>query len=297
MSSATANVYADFQGLANLKAQARVDQDATLDQVARQFESILTQMMVRSMREANLGEGLMESDQTLFYRDMYDQQLTLHLSEQRGLGLAEVIKRQLSPAGEVAGQNERDLEYYRLTAGRTVPVQAADFPRDERPEPKMDDPQSFVHHLWPQAQEAAQALGLPAEALLAQAALETGWGRGMIRSDNGGISHNLFNIKADHRWDGGRVAVSTLEYEQGVAVRRRDYFRAYDSFADSFRDYVDFVKSSPRYQQAQAATADPETYFQELQQAGYATDPAYAEKVVRVMKGPEMRVALQQLKI
>ena len=113
---------------------------------------------------------------------------------------------------------------------------------------------------------------------------------------NGASSHNLFGIKADGRWDGAQVRKETLEYEQGVAVRRREYFRTYDSFEQSFNDYVAFLKSSPRYAEALQKTDDPAAYFQSLQAAGYATDPAYADKILRVMQGPEMQAALASFK-
>ena len=115
-------------------------------------------------------------------------------------------------------------------------------------------------------------------------------------ASNGASSHNLFGIKADGRWDGAQVRKETLEYEQGVAVRRREYFRTYDSFEQSFSDYVAFLKSSPRYAEALQKTDDPAAYFQSLQAAGYATDPAYADKILRVMQGPEMQAALASFK-
>ena len=296
MSAASASIYTDFQGLTELKAQARQDESGSLDEVARQFESVLTQMMISSMREASMGESEMDSEQSLFYRDMYDKQLSLHLSQGGGLGLAAVIKRQLSAAESLPDQAGRAIDAYRSMPVTASSIQAFDSPPFEPAELKIDGPASFIQQLWPQAEKAAQTLGLPTEALLAQAALESGWGQGMIRHADGANSHNLFGIKADQRWDGERVTVSTLEYEQGVAVRKRAYFRAYASYEESFRDYVDFVQLSPRYQAAQEAAAHPDDYFRKLQDAGYATDPAYAEKVMRVMQGSEMSVALQQFK-
>ncbi|OQX36262.1 MAG: flagellar rod assembly protein/muramidase FlgJ, partial [Candidatus Sedimenticola endophacoides] len=147
----------------------------------------------------------------------------------------------------------------------------------------------FVERLLPWAREAAALLGLQPEALLAQAALETGWGRRMVRFSDGAPAHNLFGIKADRRWQGNKVAVNTLEYEQGVAVRHRAYFRAYDSFRDSFSDYVRFLRQSPRYQGALALAEDPAAYFGELQRAGYATDPAYARKITRILEDEVLR--------
>ncbi len=288
MNTDTARLVADFAGLEKLKTQARDNPDAAIGEVSRQFESLLVDMMVKSMRQASLGEGILDNNQSLFYRDMYDQQLASHLAE-RGIGLAQTIQRQLGgsdlPAGEVSG---RSLDDYLDAPIRSAPV-------TERPsEPVFDTPQRFVEHLLPQAREAARQLGIAPEALLAQAALETGWGRSVIHGGSGN-SHNLFGIKADERWDGDRASVSTLEFIDGVPVRRKDPFRAYGSYRESFRDYVDFLKSSPRYQEALAATDDPRAYFESLQQAGYATDPQYADKVMRVLEGNEMQAALQRL--
>ena len=145
--------------------------------------------------------------------------------------------------------------------------------------------------LWPHASEAAARLGLPPEALLAQAALETGWGRHVIRRADGGSSHNLFGIKADGRWQGERASTQTLEYVDGVAVRVRDHFRAYASHADSFNDYVDFLQRNPRYRDALQRTGDAAAYFSALQAAGYATDPAYATKIQRILDGDTLRNA------
>lgn len=296
MTPADASIYTDFQGLAQLKAQARQDQSSSLDQVARQFESILTQMMIRSMREANLGGSELESDQSLFYRDMYDQQLALHLSQGSGLGLADVIKRQLSPDNDHTLPKGQAIEVYRQSSTYRVPDRGVEPSQLIAEKLDIDGPESFVRQLWPEAEQAAAELGLPAEALLAQAALESGWGQRMIQHTDGANSHNLFGIKADHRWDGERVAVSTLEFEQGIAVRKKAYFRAYSSFGESFSDYVDFIKSGSRYQAARQSVDQPDRYFSQLQHAGYATDPAYAEKVMRVLQGPEMSDALRQLK-
>jgi flagellar protein FlgJ len=132
--------------------------------------------------------------------------------------------------------------------------------------------------------------------LIAQAALETGWGRHQIRFADGRPSNNLFNIKADSRWEGERVAVNTVEYEQGVAVRKREYFRAYPSIRQGFNDYVAVLQAKPRYGQALAAARRPEAYFAALQEAGYATDPRYADKVVAVLRGTEMTAAIAQIK-
>ena len=302
MNTSSASVYTDFQGLAGLKAEARKDSAGSLDEVARQFESLFMQMMLKGMRQASMGEGIMDSDQSLFYRDMYDQQLALHLAESGGLGLAEVIKRQLGGAegvsAEAKGQSLIDYRRQAIPLVSGLPgvksAQGAGAPSNI--ESEFSSPEEFVQRLLPMAREAAARLGQEPQVLIAQAALETGWGRNAIRSGDGANSHNLFGIKADQRWSGERVTVPTLEFEGGVPVRRQAAFRAYGSFEESFRDYADFIQSNPRYQGALAAQ-DGRAYLAGLQEAGYATDPKYAEKIGDIMGRLKGLEPLAQLKI
>jgi flagellar protein FlgJ len=308
MFSSDPSIYHDFAGLAELRYQAREDQSGATAKVARQFESLFVQMMVKQMRQASFGGGIFDSDRTRFYQDMYDQQLALHLSQRGGIGLSEVMNRQLGGESETQAPTLGGLEPYwnrpvpsvaRAESSSVNPaVEAAETSATEgRPtEDEIDSPEAFVRQLWSAAEVAAEELGLPAQALLAQAALETGWGNHVMNGNDGRSSHNLFGIKADQRWQGGSVRQETLEYESGLAVRRRERFRSYESFEQSFQDYVALVKGSPRYAEALANSGDPEAYFQSLQEAGYATDPAYADKIRRVMRGPEMQAAVASLK-
>ncbi|MEJ2530089.1 MAG: flagellar assembly peptidoglycan hydrolase FlgJ [Gammaproteobacteria bacterium] len=318
MNTAPASLlYTDFQGIAELKAKAHADAKGSLDQVARQFESLFTQMMLKSMRKAKLAEGIMDNDQTKFYQEMYDQQLAIHLSESGGIGLTDVIKSQLGgteaandskPVNSDIPEPVSDLNSPFISNNVSKLQSLFGVAPEEQTETEQQsqqvtttDPKSwkksdFVQQLWPWAREAAERLGLAPAALLAQAALETGWGKHIMPSGNGESARNLFGIKTGRRWKGGSVNIGTLEYEQGVAVRKKDRFRAYDTFRDSINDYVDFLQSNPRYSKALASTSDSREYFRELQRAGYATDPHYAEKLTRVLESKDMRKALQQLK-
>ena len=285
-------VYTDFSGLAALRARARQDQEAALDQVARQFESLFLQMMLKSMRDASMGGGLLDSQQSEFYREMYDKQIAIDMAEKQGIGLADVIKRQLGGAAAI-GARDLDPQDY---ASRPISVRQgigagdADGVTDATATTMFDgSPEAFIDTLGPVAEEAAARLGIAPEALLAQAALETGWGRHVMRHRNGDSSHHLFGIKADGRWPGDKVQVSTLEYRDGVALKTRAHFRAYESFEQSFSDYVDFVQKNPRYREALQRTDDPRAYFEALQDAGYATDPAYAEKIHRILDSEPMQ--------
>ncbi len=309
MNGAATSVYNDFSGLAQLKLQARQDSSGAREKVARQFESLFIQMMLKQMRQAGFGGGLMDSKQTQFVQQMYDQQLAVHLSEQRGMGMAELLQQHLGGASAQTQQTQGSglQPYWHHPTLRANPAQVqpsrdepdrAPMSRNATPRPvaPIESPESFVTELWDAALQAAEELGLEPKALLAQAALETGWGAHVMPNAEGAPSHNLFGIKADQRWGGSQVHKETLEFAGDVAVRRREHFRCYPSYEESFRDYVTFLRQNPRYGEALRSTHDSEAYFRALQDAGYATDPEYADKILRVMQGPEMQAALDGLK-
>lgn len=152
-------------------------------------------------------------------------------------------------------------------------------------------PEGFVAGIWPHAQSAARELGVDARALVAQAALETGWGRRQIAHGDGRSTHNLFGIKAT-AWSGDRATTATHEYVGGVRRSETASFRSYASPAESFADYVRLLKRTPRYQKALQAGTDVRRFAQGLQQAGYATDPAYASKIARIAGGPTIERAV-----
>ncbi len=152
-------------------------------------------------------------------------------------------------------------------------------------------PEEFIETLRPHAEKAAEELGVNPNILIAQAALETGWGKKVIKHPNGETSYNLFGIKANRSWDGDAVRVGSLEYRNGIARREVSPFRAYSSFEDSFKDYVDFIKNQPRYGDAIDNAGNSKSYIKELQQAGYATDPNYARKVINIMERESLKPA------
>ncbi|WP_167496027.1 flagellar assembly peptidoglycan hydrolase FlgJ [Shewanella polaris] len=149
---------------------------------------------------------------------------------------------------------------------------------------EFTSPEHFISVLYPHAEKAAQSLGTSAEVLIAQSALETGWGQKVVRRNDGTMSHNLFNIKADKRWQGDKTSVNTLEFEKGIAVQQKADFRMYDNLEQSFNDFVSFISQGDRYQDARKVAAEPTQFIRALQKAGYATDPQYANKVINVMK-------------
>jgi flagellar protein FlgJ len=288
------DTFTDFQGLAELRLDARTDARSpeTLRKVASQFEALFTQMMLKSARAAKLGDGLFESSEQDTYLDMFDAQIALKLAQGKGIGLAELLVQQLGRSAGNTGAPAAD------TAGQNAPL----APIPSRTAAPADSPAGgqtathFVRTLWPHAERAAQELGTDPRALVAQAALETGWGRSTIRHPDGRNSFNVFGIKATPDWQGGRVSVPTLEYENGVAVRQRAEFRAYGSYAEAFADYANLIKNESRYREALAAR-DPAAFARALQRAGYATDPAYAHKIGNVLKGAPLNQAVATLKL
>jgi flagellar protein FlgJ len=301
-----ADVYTDFQGLSGLRAESGKNDPETLRKVAGQFEALFIQMMLKSMRDASLGEGLMDSEHVKTYQSLFDQQIALDLSKRSSLGLADMMVRQLSPKDSAvhAAQDEQQtivgppatpLPKLVMPAARPQPADAVDTGSLEKAkagEWRPDTPESFVKQLWPHAQRAADELGTAPELLIAQAALETGWGQHMIRGQDGRNSFNLFGIKADAHWQGARALTETVEFRDGLMRRERAPFRAYNSLAESFSDYVSFLKANPRYQQALEQADNAPAFARALSEAGYATDPDYHGKIEQIMGSPRLREAV-----
>ncbi|MCC5853223.1 MAG: flagellar assembly peptidoglycan hydrolase FlgJ [Alkalimonas sp.] len=300
--------YHDINSLQQIRQTAGQDEQQALRQAAEQFEAIFMNMLLKSMREANAhfeADGMMHSETTRFYRDMHDNQLASDLAQQGSLGLADLIVQQLDPAA-VANQ-AKPLAPGELMMPQPIQRavrQAAMSPASASMQPaaetakadslqesswQVSSPADFVARLMPAAREAASALGLDPLALVAQAALETGWGQHMIRTADGENSFNLFGIKASRGWQGDTAVVDTLEYRQGVAQKEKARFRAYASPEQSLQDYVQFIRNSARYQDALQVASDSVAYFRKLQAAGYATDPNYAEKIKSVLNSPTIR--------
>lgn len=317
--------YHDLTSLAQLKHSSGGDDDKALKQAAKQFESIFMGMLLSSMRKANEvfeDEGVLNSNATKFYQDMYDKQLSTELSEKGSLGLADLLVQQLRPtkgkttpasmlklptdaapvrdvkskaiaetemSSAIKAKKSAEVEVPVAATAAVVPeTLTADSDKDDW---NFDSPVEFIQKLMPAAKQAAQKLGLEPLALLAQAALETGWGQRTFKTAEGNNSFNFFGIKAHNSWQGDVAVVDTLEYRQGVAQKEKAKFRAYESPEQSLGDYVDFIKSNPRYQQAVAMADNPKAYFQQLQAAGYATDPNYAQKILSVFNSDTFKQA------
>jgi flagellar protein FlgJ len=257
----------DVRQFAALRRGAENHDPHTLREVARQFESIFTKMMLDSMRKASFGDPMFGSDQGDMYQGMMDDQLAMQLSQGRGIGLADMLIRQLSQGGQGAG------------AGAVVPGKdVAGVAGSATPEQK----QKFIDEMLPHAQAAARELGVDARAIVAQAALETGWGTAQP-ADAGGQSHNFFGIKAGASWRGASVSADTTEFVAGEAGTGRARFRAYGSLAENVTDYVRVLRE-PRYADALGTGADVRAFATALQHGGYATDPEYADKLMSVFR-------------
>ncbi len=278
---AEAPAYTDIAGLSKLKRAAGNNDPAAIRTVAQQFESMFTRMMLKSMRDATGRDPLFGSDQEQMYQGMADDQLSVQLSKGKGLGLADMLVRQLQKMG-VKGANEAGSSAAagaRATAAYTSTQKAAATTSSATSDATRT---SFVQDLWPQAQEAGQLLGVDPRHLLAQAALESNWGRNVPQDSAGRSSNNLFGIKASADWTGATVTTGTQEFQGGAATNTSAQFKAYATPAQSFQDYVALLRNNPRYSNALNTGGDLKAFASGLQRGGYATDPDYANKIAAV---------------
>lgn len=336
-----ASNFLDVNGLNDIRLKAtgtdKAEKREALESVAKQFESIFMQMLLKSMRKA---QEVLESDSpfnsqsTKFYRDMHDQQMAVELSEKGSLGLSDLIVRQLGgddgykpssilrgdgglhvrtsqhinkslfeeeaikkvssndPMGIASLMNnykhvEQLVSNNRLFTDNSDPLQVKQVATQLKPAVETNhfsQPKDFVTALIEPAKRVEAELNIPFAVVIAQAALETGWGKKIIKTDAGESSNNLFNIKANMTWQGDKAQKETLEFEHGSMVKKREPFRVYPSLQDSVNDYIKLLSTSDRYQSALDKVNDVERFMHGLQEAGYATDPKYAEKVLGTLR-------------
>jgi flagellar protein FlgJ len=351
--------YLDPNSLNSIKAMGRDRDPQAIKEVAKKFEGLLVQQMLKSMREANdvFSEGnFLDSQTTRFHRDMLDQQMVLDLTSGPGIGLADHFYRQMMqnygsamrPEGDAhnkEGGGNKSAAALNELAPRTTSKSASittdtvdalddwiqDFVRmsdnvqmqalgagDKQQTPAVTainyalipqlitKPQvatvrggqkssisptqeNFVMMLKPHAEKAAAELKINPDVLIAQVALETGWGKHVIHDRAGENSFNLFNIKAGSQWQGEKVNVNTLEYHNGIAAQEKSDFRKYNDYAESFSDYVRLIKNNPRYEQVLATGTNSSAYAEALQSAGYATDPHYAKKIKSLLNSDAIK--------
>lgn len=304
----------DVGATQDLREQLRKDPQAGLKAAAQQFETLFLQMVLKSMRDTVPSDGLLQSDQTRFYNSLLDQQMAQNMaSSGNGVGFARLIEQQLgrqyaptdgAAAGDdlsaiLAGKDlpaATNLQYLevpsRLPTSAAYPAPAASSAAASGSKATAaTTPKEFVSQVWPHAVEASRATGIPPQFLVAQSALESGWGKNEIRKADGTSSYNLFGIKAGAGWTGDSVAVTTTEYVDGKPQQVVENFRAYSSYAEAFRDYAGLLRNSSRYGGV-IGTQDGTEFARRLQAAGYATDPKYAEKLASIINGPTLRQAL-----
>lgn len=271
----------DFQALNELKLQAGKDAKKALPEVARQFEGIFLQAMLKSMRGAEhfLDESSpFKGKNQETFQEMLDSQYANSISKSKGIGLAEVLSKQLAQQVPLPEKKQE-----------VAPVAALEV-QQEHTESGIE---GFVKSIWPLAKQAAATIGLDPKLLVAQAALETGWGKFVAKGASGESSNNLFNIKANASTK-DVVEVQTTEYIANTPIKVNAAFRKYDSAAHSFGDYVSLIKDSERYQDAVAHAGNPERYVRELHKAGYATDPQYGDKILKIYHGNELNQAIKR---
>lgn len=307
ISKTDAPVYTDLSGLSKLKRAAGTNDPKAIRAVAEQFESMFTRMMLKSMRDAVGKDPMFGSDQEQMYQGMADDQLSVQLSKGKGLGLADMLVRQLQrmgvkgaaqAAGGAAGTDATQATDGHHAGGfqisgtanlLTPGVKAAAAYRATQnactpPTTATSDvtKTNFIQDLWPQAQDAGTLLGVDPRHLIAQAALETNWGQSLPKDAAGGTSNNLFGIKATAAWTGASVSNDTREFSNGVASNTTAQFKAYATPTQSFQDYVSLLRNNPRYAAALNTGSDVHAFAAGLQRGGYATDPEYANKIAAV---------------
>lgn len=320
MSEAISSILSTASDTAKLRLQAGTGEEQVDNEVIHQFEALFLQQMLKSMRTASLSEGMFQSEQSEFYRDMYDQQIAADMASQELLGISKLINQQLGGASSADTSSDKNIQAIpfktdvhegiklpeklleaqlgssgaqrfdkyieKLSDGLSEVSTKINISETQSVRPlafKPESPNEFVELVYEYAREPAKKLGVDADVLVAIAALETGWGS-HLPQDGSGSSNNYFGIKADSRWQGESVGSQTLEFEGDTFNELKQSFRAYDSLKESFDDFAEFILGNERYSQALEFSHDTTRFLQEMQNAGYATDPQYSNKILNVLK-------------
>ncbi|MDI1299751.1 flagellar assembly peptidoglycan hydrolase FlgJ [Methylotenera sp.] len=305
----------DANGLNGLKNAAKESSPEAIKGVAKQFEAIFMNMMLKSMREASPQDNPFDNEQSRTFTSMLDQQLSSNLAS-KGLGLSDVLVRQLSQGSNpvtntmeqavsdtpsasdtkangiisnpLSPSNNKPVnnlqDFKALIDYKNSPTESSLINNKVDAKSPADSTTEFKNRMAKHAEEASRTTGVPAHLMLGQAALESGWGKRELKGADGTPSNNLFGIKASGNWDGKVVEATTTEYIHGVKQKRIEKFRAYDSYADSFKDFANMMNNNPRYNKVMANLDSVNGYAQAMQNAGYATDPNYASKLANVIQ-------------
>jgi peptidoglycan hydrolase FlgJ len=264
--TSAATTYTDLNGLAALKRDP--DSPQAIKAVAEQVEAMFLQMMLKSMRDASASDDP-DGNEMGMYQDMFDKQVALTISQHADLGIGRLLKRQISGKPAPASPT---------SAAETGSIAAT--------------PAEFIDRMMPSIKTAAGSLGVNPMGLMAQAALETGWGQRMPRNADGSPSYNMFGIKAGEGWTGPKAIADSMEVTNGVAAPKRTAFRSYGSVEESVNDFAALLKNSPRYKDALAAGANAQAYVARIGNSGYATDPDYGNKLNEILHGDALQSAL-----
>jgi peptidoglycan hydrolase FlgJ len=267
-SPSTVQLAGSAGSLSSLQATAAKDPKAAIKEAAKQFEALFMQELLKSMRASAQGSGMLDNSGSAMGTEMLDQQYATQLSGRPG-SLSEVIARQLQK------------QLGTSTDGVQAPPKVSAAPASTAAAPSSA--RAFVDAHEGAAEAAEAATGIPASFILGQAAHESGWGRREIKQADGSTTHNVFGIKASANWHGKVAEITTTEYIGGRAQKVTAKFRAYDSYEQAYTDYARLLKTNPRYAEVVTQSTTPQAFAQGLQKAGYATDPAYASKLGRVI--------------
>lgn len=314
-----ASIYSDLNSLDSIRKMGRTDEAGAMKKAAKEFEAFFMNMMLKSMRQSSevIGENpLTGSPQEKMFTAMMDEQMAVDLSQKGLLGIADLMMSQFYQAkgktpgspemlnaplpqfsGNVPAAHSLSSQVAAAKALQTENIAPARLPEHApKAEQKkiekvkvekkalFSQAEEFISSLLPYAKNAARKLDLDPKLLIAQAALETGWGKFIMHDDAGKPGYNLFGIKAGKSWQGESIKIDTLEVENQQFKKVKASFRKYQNFAQSFDDYVDFVKQDPRYSKAVSLRKKPAEYIEQLQKSGYATDPNYASKIMSIFK-------------
>lgn len=294
----------DIRGLDSLKREVKTSSAEGIKAAAKQMEGIFIQMMLKSMREASFKDGLMNSEQSDMFTSMYDLQISQDIAAQSKMGFADLMVRQMG--GDVAPSRAIQAlapEPYKLTHGATASARAMHF----RSMPLVDtgfaqemsipdlqptkDNSNFVSKMLEPAIAAAKKSGIPHLLIIAQAALESGWGQKEISSPEGIKSHNIFGVKATAHWKGESTEITTTEFIGGTLRKVKAAFKVYPSYSSALDDYISLLTHNPLFEKV-AHSVSPERAAQALQSGGYATDPNYAKKLINIIS--KVRTNIEQ---
>ncbi len=296
------NLFATASSLAGLRREVAAHNPKALRAAAQQFESLFINMVLKSMQDANFKDPLFGSSQSRMYQDMYDEQLSIQLSKEHSFGLAEMLVQQLRTQWASEGSATRASPAPAVGGPVSAAARAAAPPESGgaiagTPSATAQQQGAFARSIWPDAQRAAHQLGVTPVALVAQAALETNWGRDIPQSARGQSSNNLFGIKAGAGWSGASVGSPTREYVDGTPTATEAQFRAYGSCGQCFHDYAALLARNPRYSAALGTGNDVGAFAAALQRGGYATDPNYARKLTAVADTVSRVLGTEPLKL